>query len=149
MVKIILVTILVSLYLFYKWYGEKKKKKSQYFLNAYIKTNFNKLTVNSAEIEILDRSYFSEIESTGYSMAHSADALYDPQRNVKTIRKWVSVLVYNNFTHRGKKFRLNSISIDMDKETLKKIISTKCNYVDIYFDSNNPENHYFDLQFLS
>jgi hypothetical protein len=149
MLKIILVTILVSSYLFYKWYGDKKKKQAQYSLNAYIKANFNKLTVNSGEIEILDRSYFSEVESTGYSMAHSADALYDPTRNVKTVRKWVSVLVYNDFIHRGKKFRLNSISIDMDKEAIKKIISSKVSSIDIYFDSNNPENHYFDLQFLS
>ncbi len=81
-------------------------------------------------------------------MQQSADAFYDPMRNVNTVEKWVSVLIYRDYNYRGIKYRFNSISIDMDKDALRTIIADKVSMIDIYFDPKDPSNHYFDLNFL-
>ena len=148
MLQLGLITALVVAAAAYKWYTENKIKKVRYSLPPELTNSYNKLTLPISELTVLDRNYTDQVDDNSYSDIAIADALYDPERNVRHVEKWVSVLVYEPYLFRGKSYRLNSISIDMDKKMLSDRLRRELTSIDVYIDPQDPRNHYFDLSFL-
>ncbi len=65
MLKLVIISVMVLVYIMYKRFSTKKIEKNRYSLNHHIKDEFIKISVNVQKVEILDRSYNSEVENTG------------------------------------------------------------------------------------
>ena len=112
-----------------------------------IKANYNKISIKASEIEVRSNEYFEQIESITTSVS-IADSFFDPNRNIRIEKKTISILLYEGYKNKSKKYSLRSEPINLPKSEIILCLS-KFKFIDIYIDPQNPMKHYFDLSFFN
>ncbi|HEX2608257.1 MAG TPA: hypothetical protein VHK91_12800 [Flavisolibacter sp.] len=102
-----------------------------------------KVRVTLENAEIKTRSYYKEVLLEGFpSRVKILDSLYDDNRNYKT--QYV-VQTYIVFTKQfnTKTYKFISQPTTQTKESVKLYLENEMG-IDLYIDTTNPENYYFD-----
>lgn len=134
---LIIISFFVTAYLFYSFIvAEKSKTKNS--LSKYIKDNYNKAVLPIEGIKILTRDYYDNEEVGGLVGTN----------HYKEMHKYISVITYDNFPYRGKKYSFKSNPIELSDSEIMSMIK-KNGDITVYFDGADLATYYFDLSFLN
>lgn len=101
--------------------------------------------ISFAECEILRNDYVHEVDRNTHR-ARAWDALVDETRNTERQKVSQNVLVVHHIIN-GQKHRFYSHTLNMDHDTLLFKLDMK-KQTKLYFNKNNPDEYYLDLEFL-
>ena len=134
---LIIISFFVTAYLLYSFIVTRKSKKKN-SLSKYVKDNYNKATLPIEGIKILTRDYFENEEVGGLVGTN----------HYKEMHKYISVITYDNFSYRGKKYSFKSNPIELSDSEIMSMIKKKGS-ITVYFDGADLAEYYFDLSFLN
>ena len=88
--------------------------------------------------------YREEVIKDGFpTRMEMLDALYDSNRNYET-KEFLQTYIVCYHQYNGKTYKYVSHATIQDPEALKRYIESQ-NGIDLYIDSKDPGNYYFDL----
>lgn len=134
---LIIILFFIAAYLLYSFIIARKSKKKNN-LSKDIKDNYNKAILPLEGIKILTRDYFENEEVGGLVGTN----------HYKEMHKYISVITYDNFLYRGKKYSFKSNPIELSDSEIMSMIKKKGS-ITVYFDGADLATHYFDLSFLN
>lgn len=134
---LIIISFFVTAYLLYSFIVTRKSKKKN-SLSKFIKDNYNKAALPIEGIKILTRDYFENEEVGGLVGTN----------HYKEMHKYISVITYDNFPYRGKKYSFKSNPIELSNSEIMSMIKKKGS-ITVYFDGADLATYYFDLSFLN
>jgi hypothetical protein len=114
-----------------------------------LRLNGEKIIVDFTNCEIRNNFYYEEVNKVYSSEARAYNSLIGQDyRNVEQQSRHTSVIVFSYPNPRtGEKLTFISPVISKDRITLEFLLGEKKQTV-IYADRNNPENYFFDVEFL-
>ncbi len=128
-------------------HGEKqtsnKKDQEHESLLKRLRSNGERTKLNPTNCEVRENNYYEEVVDNGIGTGTVADALYDPNRNVRQNYVTQTAIIYYYQTGQ-QKLRLTSQTFPYSAETLKRLLNNDC--VILYVDRFNKNEYAFDIE---
>ena len=133
--------------IFFAINGEKQtpNKKDQEYesLLKRLRINGERIILNPSNCEVRENNYYEEVVDNGVGTGTVADALYDPNRNVRQNYITQTAIIYYYQTGE-QKVRLTSQTFPYSAETLERFLNNDC--VILYVDRFNKNEYAFDIE---
>ena len=127
--------------------GKRQKLNKKTLIHAdtveRLKQNGEKIILNTANCEVKENNYYEEVVNKKIGRGAVADALYDPNRNVRQVYIEQTAIIY--FYQKGsKRIRLTSQTFPYNAETLRKFLEKSS--VVLYIDRYNKNEYAFTIE---
>lgn len=108
-----------------------------------LKKNGEKIILNTTNCEVKENNYYEEVVNKKIGTGAVADALYDPNRNVRQNYIEQTAIIYYYKTG-SKSLRMTSQTFPFNAETLKKYLENAS--VVLYIDKLNKNEYAFTIE---